>query len=211
MPKNNFSFVSVCIEYSRSAQKFFTCDQKMNDSSNFRLFWREIYQSCTRSFFSKKSRKNWFFSKTQRQITFVQKMSFWGKTQQQIEFLCPENFEILCYDLSNFSKNPKNDLFFAHLVPRNLSKKNQFLKSKSIILHTNYEKKVDFVKFFQKKIHFFQIFCQIFHFFSNKASFLEHRMDFMFIFSPILEEKKFSFFVKGKFFSVPSKKTFCLD
>ena len=82
-------------------------------------------------------------------------MSFLSKTQRQIEFFCPENFEILCYDLSNFSKNPKNDLFFAHLVPRNLSEKNEFVKSKSIILHMNYEKKVDFVKFFQEKIDFF--------------------------------------------------------
>ena len=158
-------------------------------------------------------RKNGFFSKIQQQIQFVQKMSFLSKTQRQIEFFCPENFEILCYDLSNFSKNPKNDLFFAHLVPRNLSKKNEFLKSKSIILRMNYEKKVDFVKFFQEKIDFFQIFCQFFHFFSNKASFLKHGEDFSFIFSPIFEEKKnrILFFWEEKFFSVPSKKTFCLD
>ena len=146
----------------------------------------------------KKSKKIDVFSKTQRQITFVQKMSFWTKTQRQIEFYCPENFEILCYDLSKISKNPKNDLFFTHLVRVNGFEKNQKFKFKSIILRTNYEKKVDFVNFFQEKIDFFQILCHFFHFVLNKPCFFEYDNDFIFLILSIFQDKKSNFSFCGE-------------
>ena len=54
------------------------------------------------------SQKMSFWTKTQRQITFLQKVRFWTKTQVQTEIYRPENFEILCYDLSVFHKIAKN-------------------------------------------------------------------------------------------------------
>ena len=121
-------------------------------------------------------------------------MSFWTKTRRQIEFYCPENFEILCHDLSKISKNPKNDLFFTHLVRTNGFEKNQNFKFKSIILHTNYEKKVNFVKFFREKFDFCQILFQFFHFVLNKACFFEYGEDFIFQILPIFQGQKIKFF-----------------
>ena len=170
---------------------------------------------CTRKFFSKKSEKIDVLWKTQRQITFLQKMSFWTKTQRQIEFYCPENFEILCHDLSKISKNPKNDLFFTHLVRTNGFEKNQNFKFKSIILHTNYEKKVNFVKFFREKFDFCQILFQFFHFVLNKACFFEYGEDFIFQILPIFQGQKIKFFFlwgkKIAIFSSISKKRFFLS
>ena len=125
-------------------------------------------------------------------------MSFWTKTQRQIEFYCPENFEILCHDLSKISKNPKNDLFFTHLVRTNGFEKNQKFKFKSIILHTNYEKKVNFVNFFREKFDFCQILFQFFHFVLNKACFFEYDEDFIFKFYQFFKDKKSNFSFRGE-------------
>jgi hypothetical protein len=58
----------------------------------------------------------------------------------------------------------------------------------------NYEKKVDFVKFFQEKIDFFQILCQFFHLFLNKTCFFEYDKDFIFQILLIFQGQKIKFF-----------------
>ena len=74
-------------------------------------------------------------------------------------------------DPSILSKNLKKSPFFGSLVREKENKIIDFLKVKSIIFHSNYDKKVNFVQFFWKNFDFVWFFYQKYYFFAKKLIF----------------------------------------
>jgi len=121
-------------------------------------------------------------------------MSFWTKTQRQIKIYRPENFEILCYDLSVFHKIAKNECFFVCLSCDFVFVKWPKNTLLVIIILMKITKIEIFCQYFSRQNQFFDIFfnfvCPKFCF-SNIRSILFHDF-FQFLFI-VLGERKFVF------------------
>ena len=122
-------------------------------------------------FFFKKIEKNRLFSFSATVGIIDQKSHILVKSREYGTFGQVKILKFMCLDPSIFTKNPKNDLFFARVARDLCFEKIEKIFFKMIIYHSNYEKNVDFVQFFSKKWAFLD------HFYKKMCFFVVKKQD----------------------------------